>query len=132
MFFFSCSGDHRDRHVLTHSFPTRRSSDLSKGRLGANALLAVSLANAHAMAAAKQVPLWAHLANGGPVSLPVPMMNIINGGAHADNNIDLQAFMILPVGAASFSEALRAGTERKSVAEGKSARTCRSPVGPDQ
>src|SRR3546814_20532928 len=74
------------------------------------------------MAAAKQVPLWAHLANGGPVSLPVPMMNIINGGAHADNNIDLQEFMILPVGAASFSEALRAGTEifhaLKSVLKG--------------
>ncbi|MDP1698420.1 MAG: phosphopyruvate hydratase [Xanthomonadaceae bacterium] len=94
----------------------------NKGRLGANALLAVSMANAHAMAASKQVPLWAHLANGGPVSLPVPMMNIINGGAHADNNIDLQEFMILPVGASSFSEALRAGTEifhaLKSVLKG--------------
>jgi len=94
----------------------------NKGRLGANALLAVSLANAHAMAASKQVPLWQHLANGGPVSLPVPMMNIINGGAHADNNIDLQEFMILPVGASSFSEALRAGTEifhaLKSVLKG--------------
>src|SRR3546814_19294300 len=63
------------------------------------------------MARARDLPLWAHLANGGPVSLPVPMMNIINGGAHAANNIDLQEFMILPVGAASFSEALRAGTE---------------------
>jgi len=83
----------------------------NKSALGANALLGVSLANAHAQAASKQVPLWAHLANGGPLSLPVPMMNIINGGAHADNNIDLQEFMILPVGAASFSEALRAGTE---------------------
>ncbi|PKP76125.1 MAG: phosphopyruvate hydratase, partial [Alphaproteobacteria bacterium HGW-Alphaproteobacteria-3] len=83
----------------------------NKGRLGANALLAVSMANAHAMARARDLPLWAHLANGGPVSLPVPMMNIINGGAHADNNIDLQEFMILPVGASSFSEALRAGTE---------------------
>jgi len=94
----------------------------NKGRLGANALLAVSMANAHAMARARDLPLWAHLANGGPVSLPVPMMNIINGGAHADNNIDLQEFMILPVGAASFSEALRAGTEifhaLKSVLKG--------------
>jgi enolase len=94
----------------------------NKGRLGANALLAVSMANAHAMARARDLPLWAHLANGGPVSLPVPMMNIINGGAHADNNIDLQEFMILPVGASSFSEALRAGTEifhaLKSVLKG--------------
>jgi len=94
----------------------------NKGRLGANALLSVSLANAHAIAASKHMPLWQHLANGGPVSLPVPMMNIINGGAHADNNIDLQEFMILPVGAASFSEALRAGAEvfhaLKSVLKG--------------
>ena len=83
----------------------------NKSALGANALLAVSLANAHAQAAARKLPLWAHLANGGLVSLPVPMMNIINGGAHADNNVDLQEFMILPVGVPSFSEALRAGTE---------------------
>ncbi|MEO8001542.1 MAG: phosphopyruvate hydratase [Arenimonas sp.] len=83
----------------------------NKGRLGANALLGVSLANAHAMAVSKKMPLWAHLADGSEVTLPVPMMNIINGGAHADNNVDIQEFMVLPVGFDSFSEALRAGTE---------------------
>jgi len=94
----------------------------NKGRLGANALLGVSLAFAHAVAASKRMPLWQHLANGRAVALPVPMMNIINGGAHADNNVDLQEFMILPVGFESFSEALRAGTEifhsLKSVLKG--------------
>ncbi len=94
----------------------------NKDRLGANALLAVSLANAHALAASKKMPLWQHLANGNAVSLPVPMMNIINGGAHADNNVDLQEFMVLPVGFDSFSEALRAGAEifhaLKSVLKG--------------
>jgi enolase len=89
----------------------------NKGRLGANALLGVSLANAHAVAASKKLPLWRHLADisehpaGWQPSLPVPMMNIINGGAHADNNVDLQEFMVLPVGFDRFSEALRAGTE---------------------
>jgi enolase len=95
----------------------------NKGRLGANALLGVSLANAHAVAASKKMPLWQHLANGREVSLPVPMMNIINGGAHADNNVDLQEFMVLPVGFDSFSEALRSGTEifhaLKSVLKGR-------------
>jgi enolase len=83
----------------------------NKGVLGANALLGVSLANAHAVAAARGLPLWKHLAGSREVALPVPMMNIINGGAHADNNVDLQEFMILPLGLPSFSEALRAGTE---------------------
>ena len=95
----------------------------NKGRLGANALLAVSLANAHALAASKKMPLWQHLANGAEVSLPVPMMNIINGGAHADNNVDMQEFMVLPVGFDSFAESLRAGTEifhaLKSVLKGR-------------
>jgi len=94
----------------------------NKGRLGANALLAVSMANAHAVAASKKLPLWQHLANGRAPVLPVPMMNIINGGAHADNNVDFQEFMVLPVGSASFSEALRCGTEifhaLKSVLKG--------------
>nr|WP_298129221.1 phosphopyruvate hydratase [uncultured Pseudoxanthomonas sp.] len=93
----------------------------NKGRLGANALLGVSMANAHAVAASKKVPLWQHLANG-EVTLPVPMMNIINGGAHADNNVDFQEFMVLPVGFDSFAESLRAGTEifhsLKSVLKG--------------
>ena len=83
----------------------------NKGRLGANALLGVSLANAHAVAASRRMPLWRHLAGDRTPVLPVPMMNIINGGAHADNNVDLQEFMVLPVGFGSFSEALRAGTE---------------------
>jgi enolase len=95
----------------------------NKGRLGANALLGVSLANAHALAASKKMPLWQHLANGRDVVLPVPMMNIINGGAHADNNVDLQEFMVLPVGFDSFAESLRAGTEifhaLKSVLKGR-------------
>ncbi len=84
----------------------------NKERLGANALLAVSLANAKAAAAEREMPLYRYL--GGEKNnflLPVPMMNIINGGAHADNNLDIQEFMILPVGAPSFAEALRAGTE---------------------
>jgi enolase len=95
----------------------------NKGRLGANALLGVSLANAHAVAASKRQPLWAHLAAGREAVLPVPMMNIINGGAHADNNVDMQEFMVLPVGFDSFAESLRAGTEifhsLKSVLKGK-------------
>jgi enolase len=95
----------------------------NKGRLGANALLGVSLANAHAVAASKKMPLWAHLAGNREAVLPVPMMNIINGGAHADNNVDIQEFMVLPVGASSFSEALRAGAEifhaLKSVLKGR-------------
>jgi enolase len=83
----------------------------NKGRLGANALLGVSLANAHAAASSKGLPLWKFLAGDRAARLPVPMMNIINGGAHADNNVDLQEFMILPIGFAKFSEALRAGVE---------------------
>ena len=86
----------------------------TKSRLGANAILAVSLATARAAAAATQQPLYRYLndvSGKAPMLLPVPMMNIINGGAHADNNIDFQEFMILPVGASSFTEALRAGVE---------------------
>jgi enolase len=95
----------------------------NKGRLGANALLGVSMANAHAMAASRKLPLWKYLAGDRPGVLPVPMMNIINGGAHADNNVDLQEFMVLPVGFDSFAESLRAGTEvfhsLKSVLKGR-------------
>ena len=83
----------------------------NKHRLGANALLGVSLAAARAVADARHEPLWAYLSSGKPGMLPVPMMNIINGGAHADNNIDVQEFMILPVGLPTFAEALRAGAE---------------------
>ncbi len=83
----------------------------NKSRLGANAILAVSLAVAHAVAQERKQPLYRSLHTGGDFRLPVPMMNIINGGAHADNNLDFQEFMILPVGAPSFSEALRYGAE---------------------
>ena len=79
----------------------------NKGRLGANALLGVSLAVAHAAADEVGLPLYRYVGGAGAHLLPVPMMNVINGGAHADNNVDLQEFMIVPVGAASFSEALR-------------------------
>jgi enolase len=83
----------------------------TKERLGANAILAVSLAGARAAAAAAGLPLYRYLNNQDRYEMPVPMMNIINGGAHADNSVDLQEFMILPVAAGSFSEALRCGTE---------------------
>jgi enolase len=83
----------------------------NKSRLGANAILAVSLATARAAAAQAGSPLYRYLGGNGRFTLPVPMMNIINGGAHADNNVDLQEFMILPVGAPSFAEALRYGAE---------------------
>ena len=83
----------------------------NKGRLGANAILAVSLGAAHAQAAAGGTGLYRHLGGDGPFQLPVPMMNIINGGAHADNNVDIQEFMILPAGAPSLGEAVRYGAE---------------------
>ena len=83
----------------------------NKSRLCANALLAVSLATAHAVAAHRNLPLYAHLGGDGARVLPVPMMNVVNGGAHADNNVDLQEFMVMPIGAPSFSEALRWGVE---------------------
>jgi enolase len=82
-----------------------------KARLGANAILAVSLAAAKAAATDQGLPLYRHLARSGDLTLPVPMMNIINGGAHADNSVDIQEFMILPIGAPSFSEAVRYGAE---------------------
>jgi enolase len=83
----------------------------TKSRLGANALLAISLAAAHAAANASRRSLFRHLGGDGPKVMPVPMMNIINGGAHADNSVDIQEFMVLPVGAQTFAEALRCGAE---------------------
>jgi enolase len=83
----------------------------NKGRLGANAILGVSLATAKATAAAAGLPLWRHLGGEAASTLPVPMMNVINGGVHADNSIDLQEFMVVPVGAGSFAEGLRVGAE---------------------
>ena len=83
----------------------------NKAKLGANAMLAVSMAAAHAAAAEAGLPLYAHLGGSGTLDLPVPMMNIINGGAHASNNVDFQEFMILPIGAPNFREAIRYGAE---------------------
>jgi enolase len=83
----------------------------NKSRLGANAILAVSLAAAHAAAAEEGRPLWRYLGGDGAHILPVPMMNVLNGGAHADNRVDFQEFMVVPVGASSFSDALRLGAE---------------------
>ena len=83
----------------------------NKENLGANSILAVSMATAHAAANENNLPLYKYLGGNGPFKMPVPMMNIINGGAHADNSVDLQEFMILPVGATSMREAVRYGTE---------------------
>jgi enolase len=95
----------------------------NKSKLGANAILGVSLACAKAASLAQEVPLYRYLGGINAVTLPVPMMNIINGGAHADNNVDVQEFMIAPVGATSFQEALRMGAETfhalKSVLQAK-------------
>jgi enolase len=90
----------------------------NKSRLGANAMLGVSLASAHAAADHHEVPLYRSIGGANAHVLPVPMMNVLNGGEHADNNVDLQEFMIMPVGAASFSEALRWGTEIYHVLKG--------------
>ena len=111
------NGELRDS-LLAQSFDDQRALDQhmrdldgteNKSRLGANALLAISLAAAKAEAASKGRSLYRHL--GDDTTMPVPMMNIINGGAHADNSVDIQEFMILPVAAPNFSEALRHGTE---------------------
>ncbi len=83
----------------------------AKSRLGANAVLAVSLAAAHAAAAEERLPLWRYLGGEGAHILPVPMLNVLNGGAHADNRVDFQEFMIVPVGASTFGEGLRIATE---------------------
>ncbi|QWU16442.1 enolase [Paenibacillus sophorae] len=99
----------------------------NKGKLGANAILAVSMAVARAAAEDLDVPLYTYLGGFNAKQLPVPMMNIVNGGAHADNNVDVQEFMVLPVGAPSFKEALRTGAEifhnLKSVLKGKGLNT---------
>ena len=83
----------------------------NKSNLGANAILGASLANAHAVANERGIPLYKSVGGDGACVLPVPMMNVLNGGAHADNNVDLQEFMVMPIGASSFSEALRWGVE---------------------
>jgi enolase len=99
----------------------------NKARLGANALLAISLAAAHAAARDRRLPLYRALGGDGVLTMPVPMMNIINGGAHADNSVDIQEFMILPVGAPTLAEAVRYGAEifhtLKKVLHGKKLNT---------
>ncbi|RPI14040.1 MAG: phosphopyruvate hydratase [Lysobacterales bacterium] len=115
----NANGEIRDallgRDVLDQSGLDRRMIELdgtdTKSRLGANAILAVSLAAAHAAARATRQPLYRRIGGAGPKTMPVPMMNIINGGAHADNSVDIQEFMVLPVGAPNFAEALRCGAE---------------------
>lgn len=106
--------DAADQRALDQAMIDADGTD-NKANLGANAILAVSLAAAKAAAAHKGVPLYQHIAeiNGTPgqYSMPVPMMNILNGGEHADNNVDIQEFMVQPVGAASFAEALQVGAE---------------------
>lgn len=102
--------DAADQRALDQQMIELDGSD-NKGRLGANALLAVSLAAARAQADDRRLPLYRALNSDGPWELPVPMMNIINGGAHADNSVDMQEFMILPIGFDRFGEALRCGTE---------------------
>src|SRR5688500_16351993 len=82
-----------------------------KSRLGANAILAVSLASAHAAAAEERQPLWRYLGGEAAHVMPVPMMNVLNGGAHADNAVDFQEFMIVPSGSPTFAECLRVGVE---------------------
>jgi len=106
--------DATDQRALDNKMLELDGTD-NKANLGANAILAVSLAAAKAAAQAKNIPLYQHIAeiNGTPgrYSMPVPMMNILNGGEHADNNVDIQEFMVQPVGAKSFAEALRCGAE---------------------
>lgn len=100
----------------------------NKGRLGANATLAVSLAVARAAAEDAGLPLYRYIGGAGPMSMPVPMMNVINGGAHANNSLDIQEFMIMPVGAESFRQALRCGAEvfhqLKKLCNDKGMSTC--------
>ena len=108
-------GELKGKDALDQLAIDRRLIDLdgtpNKSKLGANALLAVSMANARAGANYRKQPLYRYLGGENASTLPVPMMNIINGGAHADNNVDFQEFMIVPVGAKCFSEALRLGAE---------------------
>jgi enolase len=102
--------DPRDQEALDRAL-IELDGTPNKGRLGANAILGVSLAAAKAAAAAAGVPLWRYLGGDDAATLPVPMMNVVNGGVHADNSIDLQEFMVVPVGAESFGDAMRTGAE---------------------
>jgi len=99
-----------DQRTIDHTMMELDGTE-NKSKLGANAILAVSLASARAAAAFLELPLYRYIGGANARTLPVPMMNILNGGAHADNNVDFQEFMVMPVGAESFSEALRMGAE---------------------
>ncbi len=105
-----CGLDALDQRAVDHAMIDLDGTP-DKGRLGANAILAVSLASAKAVADDLEVPLYRSIGGANAHELPVPMLNVLNGGAHANNSIDFQEFMLMPVGAASFSEALRWGTE---------------------
>ncbi len=114
--------DVAEQALIDHTMIALDGTD-NKARLGANAILAVSLATAKAAAEEAGLPLYRYLGGAAAVQMPVPMMNVINGGAHANNGLDMQEFMILPVGAPSFREALRYGAEvfhaLKSLIDGK-------------
>ena len=105
-----CGLDALDQRAVDHAMIDLDGTP-DKGRLGANAMLAVSLASAKAVADDLEIPLYRSIGGANAHALPVPMLNVLNGGAHANNSIDFQEFMLMPVGAASFSEALRWGTE---------------------
>ena len=102
--------DARDQAAVDHAM-LELDGTRNKGKLGANAILGVSMATAHAAAAQSRLPLWKYLGGAGARRLPAPMLNILNGGKHADNSVDFQEFMIQPVGFAEFGDALRAGVE---------------------
>lgn len=102
--------DAQEQHFIDKTLIDVDGTD-DKGRLGANAILAVSMAVARAAAAESGLSLFRYLGGSGAMQMPVPMMNVINGGAHANNTLDMQEFMIMPIGASSFKEALRMGTE---------------------
>jgi enolase len=104
-------GIEADEQVYIDNLMTRLDGTKNKSKLGANAILGVSMAVAKAAAMEAELPLYAYIGGVSASELPVPMMNILNGGAHADNNLDIQEFMIMPAGAPSFSEALRTGAE---------------------
>src|SRR3954451_20363056 len=109
--------DGSDQRLLDDELVTLDGTD-GKRRLGANAILGVSLATAKAAADELELPLYRYVGGANAHVLPVPFMNMLNGGAHADNNIDLQEFMLMPVGAASFTEALQWGVETYHVLKG--------------
>ena len=104
-------GNEADEQVYIDNLMIKMDGTKNKAKLGANAILGVSLAVAKAAAMESELPLYRYIGGTSAVELPVPMMNILNGGAHADNNLDIQEFMIMPAGASSFSEALRMGAE---------------------